>query len=91
VSDTDTAEKRTRTPNPYTRYAKAHEKAEKARRAHSRAADLAEKARQADEKARALSALKDEAEVEEQEAYEGLQEALAELQAPDADEDDDEF
>lgn len=69
-------EKRTRKLNPYTAYTKAKDLADRARKAAVRAVDLADKARVASEKADALTALKDEAEQAEADAYDALQESL---------------
>jgi hypothetical protein len=74
VSDT-----RNRTPNPFTQYKKAKAAADRARKAATRAVDLEEKARVASEKANALTAVKDELEQAEAEAYDALQAALADL------------
>lgn len=79
MSDTEETTTRTRTPNPLTRYQRAHDKAERARRAHSRAGDLAERAAKAQARASELAARRDAAETEEQEAYTALQVALADL------------
>lgn len=72
-------EKRTRKPNPYTAYAKAHAAAEKARKAASRAEALAAAAKEAADKASVLASALPELEAAEKEAYEALQAALAEL------------
>lgn len=79
MSDEQQTEKRTRKPNPYTAYAKAHTAAEKARRAAARAEALAAAAKEAADKASALADKLPELERAEKEAYDNLQEALAEL------------
>jgi hypothetical protein len=76
MSDTET---KTRTPNPFTAYKKAKAAADRARKAAGRAVELEEKARVAAERAAALTALKDELEEEEGNAYDALQAALADL------------
>jgi hypothetical protein len=72
-------QRRTRTPNPYTKYGVIHAKAERARKAHAKAAELEAKAKAAAEKAAELAAVKEELEAEEQAAYRELQDALAAL------------
>lgn len=86
----ETPQKRNRKTNPFSQYAKATEKAERARRAAARAGELAEKAKAAAERAAELAAKKEEAEAAEAAAYEVLQSALADLHANSDDEAGDE-
>lgn len=69
-TDVDTPKRRGRKPDPLVAYRKAHEKAERARRAY--------------EKVQVLATAKEEAEAEEAEAYEVLQAALGDIPMPGA-------
>ena len=75
----ETTTTRTRKSNPFTAYQKAHNFAEKVRKAAERADRLSAVAKEAADKAAELAAQQEQAEADEQEAYAALQAALADL------------